>query len=221
VNTPNDEPPMLPPYPSVESPPARRPLGPTLRAAALALAVPVVLGAPVGLLWRWLSPAGQVVQTAQGPYPLDPQPEQYVATDGWFALLGLTFGVLVAVAAWRLLRRWRGPVQLAAVALGTSGGAVLAWLTGRLPGHGDFEQWRRTAQAGAITVQPPDLRAYGVLLVPAFAAVIAYTLLAGWSHDPYLEPDAGAGLSSGSPDAPAPTAAAEPPVPGAVAPPHV
>jgi hypothetical protein len=207
---------LLPPYRQQEP----RPWRPTLRAGVIALAALLVLGAPLGLLWRLLAPEGRVVQTARGPYPVDPQPEQYVATDGWFALLGLGFGVLAAVLAWRLLRRHRGPVQLAAVVLGAAGAAPLAWLVGRLWQHGDFEQWRRTAPLGAITAQPPDLRAYGVLLVPAFAAVITYTLLAGWAHDPELAPPDDEPVSSGWPGDPAPTTAPAPPVPGATAPPH-
>lgn len=219
-----DDGPALPPYPLDQlppPPPPRRPLRPQLRAAGLTVAALVVAAVPVGLLWRALAPDGRVVQTEQGPYPVDPQPEQYVAADGWFALLGLGFGVLAALLAWRLLRRHRGPVQLVAVVLGTAAAAPVAWLAGRWPGHADFEQWRRTAAAGATTVQPPDLRAYAVLLVPVFAAVITYTLLAGWSHDPDLDPDAaGPAVSSGSPGGPVPTAAPAPPVPGAAAPPH-
>lgn len=217
--------PALPPYlPHEPAPPpqrTRRPLGRALRVAGLTVAALLLLGAPLGLLWRWLAPDGRVVQTAQGPYPVDPQPEQYVAADGWFALLGLAFGVAAAIGAWRLLRRHRGAAQLAAVTLGTLGAAPVAWLAGRTWGHADFERWERTAAAGAQTMQPPDLRAWGVLLVPAFAAVITYTLLAGWAHDPDLDPDGWQPppLSSGSPDEPAPTAAPAPHAPGAATPP--
>ena len=221
--------PALPPYLPHEPAPLpqrpRRPLGRALRVAGLTIAGLLLLGAPLGLLWRWLAPDGRVVQTAQGPYPVDPQPEQYVAADGWFTLLGLAFGVAAAIGAWRLVRRHRGPVQLAAVTLGTLAAGPVAWLAGRTWGHAEFERWERTAAAGTQAVQPPDLRAWGVVLVPAFAAVITYTLLAGWSHDPDLEPDAGPEawqppLSSGSPDGPAPTAAPAPHAPGAAAPPH-
>ena len=80
---------------------------------------------------------------------------------------------------------------------------------------------------------PPDLHAYGVLLVPAFAAVIVLTLMAGWSNDPELdEPgahpgyghdlgDAGAQpFSSGWPAGPDQTAAPAPPAPGPADQPH-
>jgi hypothetical protein len=70
---------------------------------------------------------------------------------------------------------------------------------------------------------------YGNLLLPAFGAAVTYTLLAGWSRWPSLRPEpepdlswvhaapAGAGpqVSSGPADSPAPTAAPEPPAPGA------
>ncbi|GAA0803683.1 hypothetical protein [Spirilliplanes yamanashiensis] len=220
-------PPYLPHEPFPAPPPQRprRPLGRALRVAGLTAGALLLLGGPLGLLWRWLAPDGRVVQTAQGPYPVDPQPEQYVAADGTFALLGLAFGVAAAIGTWRLVRRHRGPVQLAAVTLGTLAAGPAAWLAGRTWGHAEFERWERTAAAGTQAVQPPDLRAWGVVLVPAFAAVITYTLLAGWAHDPDLDPDAAPGvwqppLSSDSPDDPAPTAAPAPHAPGAAAPPH-
>lgn len=197
----------------------------TLRAALVTLIAVAAAGIPYGLLWTVLAPDVRVVQTRVGPLPVDPQPEQFVAADGWFALIGLGFGVTVAVAAWLVGRRVRGPVLLAAVVLSAVAAGAVAWQVGRLPGRGGFERWQDTAAAGAVGLQPADLRAYGVLLVPAFAAVITYTLLAGWSHDPELgvvdEPDWAAEypFSSGSTAEPAATVAPGSPGSGAAAPP--
>ena len=41
-----------------------------------------------------------------------PAPEQLIAADGWFTLLGFGFGLLAAVLVWLLLRRDRGPALL-------------------------------------------------------------------------------------------------------------
>jgi hypothetical protein len=178
----------------------------------LAAAVAVALfGAPLGLLWAAVAPGVPVTQTRNGPVLSEPQPEQFIAADGWFSALGLGFGVLAALAVWWGLRRGRGWVGLVAVALGAIGAALLAWWLGRQIGLSDYEQWRATAAVGQTSLRPPDLRAgmaglfwgflpvvRGDLLVPAFGAVVTYTLLAGWAADS----DLGAGRAAGPPTDP-------------------
>jgi Protein of unknown function (DUF2567) len=202
----------------------------TARAVALITLVTSAAGVPFGLVWAWLAPDIRVFRTDEGTYPVDPQPEQFIAADGWFALLGLGFGLAAAIAAWSLVRRHRGPVLLAAAALGALGAATVAWQVGRRLGLDAYERWAAAAAAGSIGWQPPDVRAPSVLLVPAFATVIMFTLLAGWSHDPDLGGDpppertqeyglSAESFSSGSSDGPAPTTAPVPPVRGATTPP--
>jgi hypothetical protein len=165
---------------------------------ALALAV---LGAPLGWLWSALAPDVPLVKTEGGARLTDPQPEEFVAADGWFTLLGLGFGVLAAIGVWVLLRRHRGPVVLLGLAVGTVGAALVAWWLGTL-GHGDFEELAASAPVGTPLSQPAELRAGGFewlwgfiptlqgdVLLPAFGAVVMYTLLAGWSRYPSLVPE--------------------------------
>jgi hypothetical protein len=195
-----------------------------------------VLGATLGLLWAALAPATPVVKTAEGAIYAQPQPEQPIAADGWFSLLGLGFGVLAALALWFLLRRHRGPLGLFATVVGALGAAVVAWQVGRRVGLSTYQRLLETAPDGRTFSKPADLRAggvewvlgvlpvpYGNLLLPAFAAAVTYTLLAGWSRWPSLRPEPApdvAGLSWGPGAEPAPTAAPEPPGPGAAEPPR-
>ena len=216
------------------APPPRRPLRPTLVAAALTLVVLAVTGGPLGLLWHYLSPTVPVINAGDGRIVVnDPSPEEYIAADGWFTLLGLAFGLTAAITAWMLLRRHRGPWLLVAVTLGALAAAVVAWQAGRLIGRGAYQQWQETSAQAATYQAPPDVHAYAVLLVPAFAAVIALTLMAGWSNDPDLdEPGAHPGygrdlgdeearrFSSDWPGGPDPTAAPAPPGPGPAGPPR-
>ena len=216
------------------APPPHRPLRRTLAAAGLTVVALAVAGGPLGLLWHVLSPTVPVINAGDGRIVVnDPSPEEYIAADGWFTLLGLAFGLAAAIEAWLLLRRHRGAWVLAAVSLGALAGAVVAWQAGRLVGRGDYQRWQETAAQAATYQAPPDLHAYGVLLVPAFAAVIALTLMAGWSNDPDLdEPGAHPGygrdlgdpaarpFSSDWPDGPDPTAAPAPPGPGPAGPPR-
>ncbi|MEH1030378.1 DUF2567 domain-containing protein [Micromonospora profundi] len=213
--------------------PPRRPgrIWATVLGTALVLAV---LGAPLGLLWAALAPDTPVLKTAEGAIYAQPQPEQPIAADGWFSLVGLGFGVLAALALWFLLRRWRGPVGLLAAVLGALAAAPVAWQVGRRIGLSTYDRLLDTAPAGQAFTKPADLRAGGVdwlfgvlpvphgsLLLPAFGAAITYTLLAGWSRWPSLRPEPDpAALSWASAGMPVPTAAPEPPAPGAAEPPR-
>ncbi|WP_019868878.1 DUF2567 domain-containing protein [Salinispora oceanensis] len=206
-------------------------------AAAGAFGV-MILGVPLGLLWATLAPDTPVLQTASGAVYGESQPEQPIAADGWFSLLGLGFGVLVAVGLWFLLRRYRGPIGLAAAVLGSLGAALVAWQVGQQVGLATFEHLLATAAEGQTFGQPAQLRAggvgwwgplpvpYGNVLLPAFGAAVGYTLLAGWSRWPSLRPEpapdwsTGPGVSWASAETPAPSAAPEPPGPGAAEPPR-
>jgi hypothetical protein len=159
-------------------------------AAGVGVAVAiVVLGALLGLLWGWVAPSVPVVKLADGSIVVtDPSPEQYIAADGWFTLLGLGFGLIVTIAAWLVMRRDRGPFLL----LGIVGGAFLAgrWVApvvGELLGRGAYQEWREVAAQGATYLAPPQVQSLGPKLVPAFIAAVVLTLLAGWSNDPDLD----------------------------------
>ncbi|WP_436970738.1 DUF2567 domain-containing protein [Micromonospora rifamycinica] len=236
--------PWPPPSAGLAQPADRRPRRTLAVAGALVLGL-AALGGPLGLLWAALAPDTPVRKTAEGAVYAQPQPEQPIAADGWFSLLGLGFGVLAAIAVWTLLRRRRGPVDLAALTVGALGAALVAWQLGRRIGLDGYQRLLVSAPAGTPFDKPADLRAggiervlgvlpvpYGNLLLPAFAAAVTYTLLAGWSRWPSLRPEpepggagwpvpgAAGGVSWGPAGTPAPTAAPEPPAPGAAGPTH-
>ena len=217
-------------------PPRRRRWRPALAVSVGTAAAVAVAGVPLGVLWHLLAPAVPMVDTgATGIVVNDPSPEEFIAAEGWFTLLGFGFGLLAAVVAWLVLRRHRGPGLLLGVTGGALTAAIVAWQVGRRIGLAGYQAWRARATAGATFSAPPDLHAYGTLLVPAFAAAIVLTLLAGWSNDPDLDqPGAKPGyghdlaggrdgpppVSSGWPAGPDPTAAPERPAPGPAGPPR-
>ncbi|NJP35253.1 DUF2567 domain-containing protein [Micromonospora sp. HSS6-12] len=229
--------PVGPVYPATwyggPPPVAEEPPRPRVAQAVVAALGLVVLGAPLGLLWATLAPDTPVVKTAEGAIYGEPQPEQPIAADGWFSLLGLGFGVLAAVALWFVLRRTRGPVGLVAAVLGSLGAALVAWQVGRRVGLATFERLLTSAPEGEAFGKPADLRAGGIewvlgvlpvpfgnVLLPAFGAAVAYTLLAGWSRWPSLHPGPVPGVSWESAATPVPPAAPAPPAPGAAEPPR-
>jgi hypothetical protein len=168
---------------------ARRPWRRTAVVAVLSGLAIVVLGGPLGLIWAWLAPSVPVLDAGQGGIVVnDPSPEEYIAADGWYTLLGLGFGLLVAIVVWLVLRRDRGPFLLLGVVLGTLGAGYLVgpWIGG-LIGKGNYQHWQETAAQGATYFAPPQVHSVGPKLVPAFAAAIVLTLLAGWSNDPDLD----------------------------------
>ncbi|MEV6630635.1 hypothetical protein AB0M54_07785 [Actinoplanes sp. NPDC051470] len=218
-------------------PPPRRPLGRDLAVAGATAVALAVAGGPLGVLWHFLAPTIPVINAGQGRVVVnDPSPEEYIAADGWFSLLCLVFGLLAAVVAWLVLRRNRGPWLLGGVILGTLAAPVVAWQVGRLIGLGAYEDWRGSSSPGATYTAPPDLSAYGALLVAAFGAAIVLTLMAGWANDPDLDApgsrpgygnDLGnapmpppAEVSSGLPGEPDRTAAPAPPGPEPAGPPR-
>ncbi|QOC95258.1 DUF2567 domain-containing protein [Micromonospora craniellae] len=196
-----------------------------------------LLGAPLGLLWAVLAPATPVVKSGPGTAVYgQAQPEQPIAADGWFSLLGLGFGVLAALVVWMVLRRYRGPVGLIVVVTGGLAAALVAWQVGRRIGLGDYERLLDGAPDGTRLTKPPDLRAGGIdlvlgvlpvphgnLLLPAFGAAAAYTLLAGWSRWPSLRPEPVPEPAWFAPPAGYPGGNALPPVgsPGGTVPPPV
>jgi hypothetical protein len=180
------------------TPRSRRPWQRGLKVTVLTALAILVLGGPLGLIWAWLAPSVPVIDAGSGGFVVnDPSPEEYIAADGWYTILGLAFGLIVAVVAWLVLRRDRGPFLLLGVVIGTLGaGYLVAPKLGQLIGRGAYNAWRHTAAQGATYMAPPQVHSIGPLLVPAFAAAIALTLLAGWSNDPDLD-DPGARPGSG------------------------
>lgn len=169
-------------------------------AVALAVTLAVaVLGAPFGLLWAVVAPAVPVRMTGNGPAYAEAQPEQLIAGDGWYAILAVPFGILLAVTVWLAGRRIRGVPGLAALAGGAIGAGLLAWWVGRQLGLESYRETLAAARAGSLLERPPDLavaeagwwppHVLGVLLIPALVAAITYTLLAAWSAYPGLRPD--------------------------------
>ncbi|MEV0714861.1 DUF2567 domain-containing protein [Asanoa sp. NPDC050611] len=192
-----------PAWPAAPAPAPRLPLKKRLGAAGLTAVVVAVVGAPLGLLWTLVAPGVPIIKTDDGAVFATPSPEEFIASDGWFTILLFALGVVAALVTWIAFKRYRGPLTLVALMVGTVGASVLAWQVGRRIGIGDYRAEILAAQPGDMIIRPPDLRAggftklwdvvpfvHGDLLIATFGAVIVYTLLAGWSRTPSLRPDA-------------------------------
>lgn len=154
--------------------------------ALAVVAAVAALGAPLGPLWRALSPRVELIRAATGWFPVQEEPEGYIAGDGWFAVITAAAGVLVALLAWWLLRRYRGPVIVVALAAGSLLGALFARWIGHEIGLEEYLRQVREATVGTRVSRQVNLRVQIVVLVQPLFAVAAYTLLAAFHYEPSL-----------------------------------
>jgi hypothetical protein len=160
------------------------------------------LGLGLGLLWYLVVPPLPVRKVEGGFAYIQPDPEQPVAADGWFAILGLLFGVLMALAFWAILRKSRGPVQLAGLVLGAIAAGWIAFNFGMALEKQKYDAGMKAAVMEQIVDSPAKINAVkrfnvpllgnkplvGTPLVPALGVSLAYAVLAGWSRWPSLRP---------------------------------
>jgi Protein of unknown function (DUF2567) len=220
--------------------PAPAPPNRIVRTAIAAVLVGVAvaaLGAAVGWFWAAITPRLQVIKGDNVFLYADPEPEQPVAADGTFLLIGLGLGIVIAVLAWLLLRRYRGVAMLAALTIGSLASSILAFWVGHKIGLSQFNAVRGSAPIGAQLSAPVTLRITdeaftwkdfhwlpsGVVAGQALAAAFVYTSLAGFSsfddlgrHRRRGEPEMYGSLPAGPATAEPPAAehsAPEPPAP--------
>jgi hypothetical protein len=168
----------------------RRPGLTAVQAVAVFIAVGA-LGWPLGVLWQAVAPNIPVLVVSDGAIYDDSQPEQFMGGDAWFVLLGLAFGILVALVTWLACKQLRGPLGLLVLAAGCTVAAVVAWRFGREIGLSEYLAGLHSAPEGTHLSKPNDLRIEsfqwwpprlaGVLLVPALGAVLTLTIMAAWS----------------------------------------
>jgi hypothetical protein len=198
----------------------------TLLAAVGTAVVVAGVGPLVGWLWAELSPRIPIIKVEEGFVYAEAEPEQAVAADGWFAILGSAAGVIFAVLAWVVLRRYRGVMVLAALAVGSLVTAALALWMGHKIGAADFAAIRDAAAVGDRLEAPLSLRITnmdaeqwwllkptGVAAVQALVAVFTYTCLAGFSSHADLR-----GRTAAPPPDPAWSYSPSPYLPGQYAP---
>jgi hypothetical protein len=184
--------------------------------SALAVAFGVAAtGLLLGFVWILVAPTLPLRKVEKGMAYIAPDPEQPVAGDGWFTILGLVLGLIVAIMVWIVAAKARGPIQLIGLTLGALAAGYLAWqFTVHVPS--DYAKRVSQAQLNDIVQRPPELNATnspvclptldrcrsvrsGELWVPALGAVVGYSLMAGWSRWPNLRREEGEPQPEGQP----------------------
>ena len=166
-----------------EPPPPRRPRRYDLRTELLIgaslVAGSAVLGLLMGLLWHLVAPKVPLYADTSAIYLLDPEGEQAISSDMYFAMIGAGFGLLVgALAYWRSRAREGGLTVVVGLVLG---GLLGGWIAMKLGvALGPSSNIVATAKAvplGRTFYAPLTLTAKGMLLAWPAAALIALTVL--------------------------------------------
>lgn len=115
-----------------------------VRAGLTAAVVPVLVGAPVGLLWAALAPRVDVVVAGGNVQLAEPGTSAFIAGDGAFLLAVLLAGAVGGVLAW-----WLGREHSPAVVVGlTVGGLAAAYVAMRVGSTVGLEEVQRAVSAG-------------------------------------------------------------------------
>ncbi len=155
------------------SPPVAR----DVLAGVVTLAVTILAGAPVGLLWAALAPRAEAVLSGQQYLRADVETSAYIAGDGFFLAAGLVAGVVTGLLAWRLARA-HGPAVVPALAVGGAAAAYVAMRVGEQVGIDALAQAVRTATPRVdLTLQLGALATLAAWPVAALVAHLVATLL--------------------------------------------
>lgn len=152
------------------------------------LAVGIVLGVAMGVAWLALAPDLRFTAVkGGGVIPTGSTSDDWFSADGWFAVLGVVVGALLAgVAWWR--QRHHPLTALVGVVLGGLAAAFVAWWLGGLlgpPDPGPLTDY----DPGEQVIAALGLRATGVLLFPSIVGVFLVLLFTIFTRPTDLEDD--------------------------------
>jgi hypothetical protein len=143
----------------------------------------LALGAAAGVVW-WLlvKPPAYELNSNGGATTSERGLTEFIAGDAWFCAIGLVAGLLIGLAAWRLLRSLGWTVVLVVLVCAV-GASLTCWLVGYRLGPGDFSARLAAAQPGELVPIPLTLRARASLLTWPFFAVIPVLLGSSLGRD--------------------------------------
>lgn len=144
-----------------------------LRTAGLLVAVCILLGAPVGLLWSTIAPRLQVQLGPDGPAAQGLEGKAFIGADGSFLLVVLAAGVLTGVLAWLLARR-AGPWTVLGLLVGGLLAAKVAAVVGVRPGKAHVQALLHDPMAHGSVQLFLKLRAPWVLVGWPVGALAAF-----------------------------------------------
>ncbi|WP_182442638.1 hypothetical protein [Streptacidiphilus sp. PB12-B1b] len=173
------------PETETEAPRRARPSARALRTELLVglalVAGSALLGLVMGLVWHWVAPKVPLYADSSDIYLLDPEGEQSISADLYFAGIGLVCGLLTGgLAYWRSRARQGGIAVAVGLALGGLAGGYVAWKLGVALGpSGNIVATAKSVPLGRTFYGPLALTAKGVLLAWPAASLLALVALTG------------------------------------------
>ncbi len=144
-------------------------------AAMIVLLASLPLGALMGVIWERVAPKAHWMVQGGGAVLGELEQTDFVAADGWFAVLGAAAGLLCGTIAFVLFRS-RARMLPIGLAAGGILGSLIAWQVGQALGPESIDS-HRGAPDGSTFDGPLDLRAHGVLLSWPLAALLVLLVL--------------------------------------------
>ena len=139
--------------------------------------VGLISGAALGVVWSALAPRVPLVIAPESASPQGFQPEEYLASDIAFGILGLVAGVAVTIGLAYMRREHLLSVLVAAL-LASGLGTAAMWFVGTRLGSVDIEGLQATTTGEIIVDAPLTVSLPAVYLMWSVAAALIVTVLA-------------------------------------------
>jgi hypothetical protein len=150
-----------------------------VRGAVRIAVASVVVAVVMGIAWDLVAPTPKYVAGKGGFYFVSDLPGEFMAMDGWFAVLGVVAGAVLAAVA--LFRGRPGTLEVIVLAVGAVAGSYLAWGVGHLIGPSRPHASASIAD-GTIVHGQLTLGAKGVLLAWPIVALAVVMFALAWHN---------------------------------------
>lgn len=136
----------------------------------------IALGAVMGVVWWLVTPTEQWIKVEGGLGAAQISSPSWFAADGWFLIIGVVAGLVLAGVTWTWARRHPFSL-LVGVLLGAVLLSLVAWSVGGVIGPPDPATAAASLAIGDQVDGSLGLRALGVLAAPPIAALALLALL--------------------------------------------
>ena len=141
------------------------------------LVVGLFSGLALGVVWWQLAPRVPLLVQPGVSFPHGYQPEEYLAADAAFGILGIVAGIAITIGLANMRREHLLSVLVAALVASAAGTAGM-WFVGTRLGSVDIEGLSATTTTDVVVDAPLTVSMPGMYLMWPIAAALTVTMLA-------------------------------------------